>query len=48
VPVSPDQFRRTEVTTGTVVDGTQDILSGISPGQQVVADALALSAETEQ
>jgi len=48
VPVSPGQFRRTEVTTGAVVDGTQDILSGISPGQQVVADALALSAETEQ
>lgn len=48
VPVKAGQFRRTEVTTGESFNGTVDILSGISPGQQVVADALALSAETQQ
>jgi cobalt-zinc-cadmium efflux system membrane fusion protein len=48
VPVKPGEFRRTEVTTGDSMNGGEDILSGISPGQQVVSDALALSAETEQ
>lgn len=46
--VKAGEFRRTEITTGSSFDGTVDILSGLSPGQQVVADALALSAETEQ
>lgn len=48
VPTAQDQFRRTEVTGGKIVDGRQDILSGLSPGQQVVNDALALNAESEQ
>jgi cobalt-zinc-cadmium efflux system membrane fusion protein len=48
VPVRPGEFRRTEVTADESMNGTEDILSGISPGQQVAADALALSAETEQ
>ena len=47
-PVSSGAFRRTEVTGGKVVGGVQEILSGIKPGQQVVNDALALSAEVEQ
>ena len=48
VPVPQQEFRRTEVKAGKLADGTQDILSGISPGQQVVKDALALSAESSQ
>lgn len=48
VPAKAGQFRRTEVTIGQSFNGTIDILSGIVPGQQVVADALALSAEIQQ
>lgn len=48
VPSGNVQFRRTEVNTGKTVEGRQDILSGLSPSQQVVRDALALSAESEQ
>lgn len=48
VPAGDGQFRRTEVTTGQIKNGRQDVLSGISPGQQVVNDALPLSAESEQ
>jgi membrane fusion protein, heavy metal efflux system len=48
VPAAQGQFRRTEVTAGKIIDGQQDLLSGISPGQKIVDDALALSAETEQ
>jgi len=48
IPAGHSAFRRTEVTAGRVIDGKQDILSGISPGQQVVNDPLALSAESEQ
>jgi cobalt-zinc-cadmium efflux system membrane fusion protein len=48
VPDGQDQFRRTEVMAGNIVGGMQDIVSGISPGQQIVNNALALSAEGEQ
>lgn len=48
VPAPQNQFRRVEVTSGKIADGMQDVLSGIAPGQQVVRDALALSAESEQ
>jgi cobalt-zinc-cadmium efflux system membrane fusion protein len=48
VPVDKGEFRRTEVIGGKITDGTQDVVSGLSPGQQVVADALALNAESEQ
>ncbi len=48
VPAGNGQFRRVEVTAGKIVDRMQDILSGISPGQHVVGDALALNAESEQ
>jgi cobalt-zinc-cadmium efflux system membrane fusion protein len=48
VPAGNGNFRRTEITTGKIVDGQQDILSGISPGQQVVNDALDLNAESQQ
>jgi cobalt-zinc-cadmium efflux system membrane fusion protein len=42
------EFRRTEVAVGNIIDGQQQILSGISPGTKVVNDSLALSAESEQ
>jgi cobalt-zinc-cadmium efflux system membrane fusion protein len=48
VPVANHEFRRTEVTSGQVIAGRQDILTGITPGTQVVNDALALSSDSEQ
>jgi cobalt-zinc-cadmium efflux system membrane fusion protein len=48
VPSANGQFRRTEVQGGKFIEGQQVILSGIAPGQRVVNDALALSAEGEQ
>lgn len=48
VPDGQGQFRRTQVMGGEISNGQQVILSGISFGQQVVKDALALSAENEQ
>jgi membrane fusion protein, heavy metal efflux system len=48
VPAGQGQFRRTEVMTAKLYDGKQDIASGIAPGERVVGDALALSAEGEQ
>ncbi len=48
VPAGSGAFRRTEVTGGRLVDGQQEILSGLSPGQKVVNNALGLSAEADQ
>ena len=48
VPIGNGQFRRTEVQGGKFIEGRQVILSGLAPGQKVVNDALALSAESEQ
>lgn len=48
VPDGAGQFRRVEVTGGKIENGMQVILSGISAGQQVVQDALALNSESEQ
>lgn len=48
VPIANGEFRRTEVTAGKITDGQQNVLSGISPGQQVVSNALALNAESSQ
>jgi cobalt-zinc-cadmium efflux system membrane fusion protein len=48
VAAGQGQFRRTEITAGKIVNGTQDVIAGLSPGQQVVNDALALNAESEQ
>jgi len=42
VPLKNNQFRRTEVVGGDMLpNGMQEIVSGIAPGQQVVANALA-------
>jgi len=44
-----NQFRRTEVSGGDMLPGgMQEVISGISPGQQVVANALALQSTVEQ
>jgi len=44
-----NQFRRTEVSAGDMLSGgMQEVISGISPGQQVVANALALQYTVEQ
>ena len=48
VPVGDGRFQRREVTSGKTGDGTQIILSGISAGQPVVKDALALNSESGQ
>ena len=48
VPAGNGQFKRNEVTGGKIENGTQIILSGITPGQQIVEDALALNSESEQ
>ncbi len=43
VPAANQKFRRLEVRSGnTLPDRTQEILSGLQPGQQVVTDALSL------
>jgi len=49
VPLQKDQFRRTEVVGGDMLpDKMQEIVSGISPGQQVVANALEFQNTAEQ
>ncbi|MDR3736096.1 MAG: efflux RND transporter periplasmic adaptor subunit [Acidobacteriaceae bacterium] len=49
VPVGGNQFKRTEVHAGQMIGGNQQvILSGIQPGQQVVANALLLETAGNQ
>jgi membrane fusion protein, heavy metal efflux system len=48
MPAANGQFHRQEVTSGKTGNGTQTILSGVSAGQQVVKDALALNSESDQ
>src|SRR5260370_2648244 len=49
VPAGSGQFRRVEVITGNMLPGNlQEIRSGISPGQQVVANALVLENTASQ
>jgi len=51
-PVEHARFRRAEVVTGKMLPATpsklQEILSGLKPGQQVVANALDLQSTVEQ
>jgi len=43
VPTDDHKFRRREVVAGeTLPDQMQEIVSGLQPGQRVVASALAL------
>jgi cobalt-zinc-cadmium efflux system membrane fusion protein len=49
VPVKGNQFRRTEVVGGEMLaDGMQEIISGITPGQQVISNALEFQNTAEQ
>jgi len=48
VPAGGKQFKRVEVNAGNMLPGNkQQILSGIAPGQQVVADILQLENQLE-
>lgn len=49
VPLQNNRFRRTEVVGGDMLSNNmQEIVSGISPGQQVVANALEFQNSAEQ
>jgi cobalt-zinc-cadmium efflux system membrane fusion protein len=52
LPVEGGRFQRLEVTAGKMLPGgageRQEIISGLRPGQQVVANALDLQATVEQ
>ncbi len=49
LPAGDNQFRRTEVRAGSMLEGNrQEILSGLSPGQQVVTKALLLETAGNQ
>ena len=49
MPAGNGQFRRMEVTAGKMLPGNQqEILSGLQPGDQVVANALVLQNTVEQ
>ena len=49
VPVKANQFRRTEVVGGQMLSGNlQEVISGITPGQPVVANALEFQNTVEQ
>lgn len=49
VPLPNHQFRRTEVAGGDMLpNGMQEVISGISPGQQVVGNALEFQNSAEQ
>lgn len=49
VPASNGYFRRVEIKSGnTAPNNMQIVVSGLAPGQQVVKDALALNAESDQ
>jgi cobalt-zinc-cadmium efflux system membrane fusion protein len=48
VPLARGEFRRVEVVSGNTLSGNmQEILSGISPGQQVVSNALVFENSVE-
>jgi cobalt-zinc-cadmium efflux system membrane fusion protein len=49
LPAGGNQFKRTEVHAGNMLDGNrQEILSGLQPGQQVVTNALLLETAGNQ
>jgi cobalt-zinc-cadmium efflux system membrane fusion protein len=49
LPAGVNQFKRTEVHAGRMIEGNrQEILSGIQPGQQVVSNALLLETAGNQ
>jgi len=49
VPTNDKKFRRLQITAGQMLPGNmQEIVSGIVPGQQVVANALEFQNTVEQ
>ena len=49
LPAGDNQFKRTEVRAGKILDGgRQEILSGLAPGQKIVVNALSLETEGDQ
>ena len=49
LPAGGSQFKRTEIHAGKMIEGNrQEILSGLAPGQQVVANALLLETAGNQ
>jgi cobalt-zinc-cadmium efflux system membrane fusion protein len=49
IPAGGNRFRRVNVVAGTSLpNNSQEILSGVQPGQQVVSNALALQSMVEQ
>ena len=49
VPAGDKQFRRVEVVSGEMLPGgMQEVVSGIKPGQQIVANALEFQNTVEQ
>jgi cobalt-zinc-cadmium efflux system membrane fusion protein len=49
LPVGGNQFKRTEVHAGNMLDGNrQEILSGLDPGQKIVTNALLLETAGNQ
>jgi len=49
VPVKDKQFRRVEVSGGDMLpDNMQEVISGIKPGQQLIANALELQNAVQQ
>jgi cobalt-zinc-cadmium efflux system membrane fusion protein len=49
LPAGGNQFKRTEIHAGKMLDGNrQEILSGLKPGQQVVTNALLLETAGDQ
>ena len=48
-PVGNGAFRRTEVTAGSMLpDNTQEVISGVKPGDQVIGNALVFQNTVEQ
>jgi cobalt-zinc-cadmium efflux system membrane fusion protein len=48
IPAPESKFRRTEVTSGAMrAEGMQVVSAGLSPGQQVVTNALQLTSEAQ-
>jgi len=48
-PLSPGHFKRQEVVTGNMLPGNlQEVVSGVKPGDQVVANALMFQSTVEQ
>ena len=50
MPVDAGRFRRIEITAGKMLSGNtmQEVISGISPGDKVVSNALVLQNTVEQ